>query len=202
MQQHGRIEEEIRHNIQSSCCQYVLDHACRDYDPAFPIKSKALAAEDTNIHAVLYASTMMQHSFMLSDRGIEALIAFSWHRCDTKPNVEIARHAVSTAKSFGIKRYIASALWCLGTTYGVLGEYYAAYDHVHEAYQLFNDLLPGDRELQRLCCRCGTDLVEVAPVRLIDGDKVISFARDVEKQCSTISDDLVHAGSLTILGGF
>jgi tetratricopeptide (TPR) repeat protein len=142
----------------------------------------------------------MQHSIMLSDRGIEALIAFSWYRCDTKPNVEIAKHAVSMAKAFGIKRYIASALWCMGMTYFFLGEYYAAYDPMHEAFQLFNDLRPGDCELQRLCCRCGIDLVSVAPVRLKDGDKAISFAHDVEKQCSTISDDLVHAQSLTMLG--
>jgi tetratricopeptide (TPR) repeat protein len=200
MQQHGRIEELIQHNIQSSCCQYVLDHACREYDPAFPIKSKSLAAEDTNIHAILYGSPMMQHSFMLSDRGIEALVAFNWYRCITKPNLEIAKHAVSTAKGFGIKRYIASALWCLGMTYGLLGEYYAAYDHVQEAYQLLKDLLPGDRELQRLCCRCGIDLVDMARVTFEDGDKAISLARDIEKQCATISDDLVHARSLIVLG--
>ena len=59
MQQHDRIEEEVWHNIQSSCYQYVLDHACCDYDPAFPEKSKALAAEDINIQAILYSS---QHS--------------------------------------------------------------------------------------------------------------------------------------------
>jgi hypothetical protein len=69
MQQHGRIEDEIRHNIQSSCYQYVLDHACRCDDPASPIKSKALAAEDTNIQAILYGTT---HN--MSDRAIEALM--------------------------------------------------------------------------------------------------------------------------------
>jgi hypothetical protein len=41
MQQHGRIEEKIRKQIQSSCCQFVLDHACRDDDPTFSDKSKA-----------------------------------------------------------------------------------------------------------------------------------------------------------------
>jgi hypothetical protein len=30
----------------------------------------------------------------------------------------------------------------------LLGEFYAAYDHLQEAYQLYNSLLPGDRELQ------------------------------------------------------
>jgi hypothetical protein len=38
MQQQGWIEEEIRHNIQSSCYQYVLDHVCCNDDFAL-IKS-------------------------------------------------------------------------------------------------------------------------------------------------------------------
>ena len=106
MQQRDRIENETRHIIQSSCCQYVLDHACRKDDPAFPIKSKRLAAEDINIQAILYGSPAMQHSIMLSDRAIEALTAFSWYQYDTtrKPNVEIAKRTVSMAKAFGDKR--------------------------------------------------------------------------------------------------
>ena len=201
MQQHGRIEEEIRHSIQSSYCQYVLDHACRKDDLAFPIKSKALAAEDVNIQAILYGSPSTQHSrIILTDRAIEALIAFSWYRCDTKPNLEIAKHAVSMSKAFGVKRYIASTLWCLGTTYGSLGEHYAAYNHLQEAYQLFNALLPGDRELQRFCCRCGIALAVAARATFEDIDKAVSLARDIEKQSAAFSDDLVHARSLIVLG--
>ena len=198
MQQHGRIEEEIRHNIQSSCYKYVLDHACRDDDPAFPVKSKALAAEDVNIHALLYGTT--QHNIKLSDRAIEALIGFSWYRCDTKPNLEIAQQTVSMAKASGIERYIASALWCLGTTHGFLGEFYDAYEHLQEAYQLFNALLPGDRELQLLCCRCGIDMVDGARLTFEDREKAVSLGRDVEKQSATTSDDLTHGRSLIILG--
>ena len=198
MQQHGRIEEEIRQNIQSSCYQYVLDHACRDDDPSFPIKSKALAAEDINIHAILYGT--MQHNTKLSNRGIEAVVAFSWYRCDTKPNLEIAKHTVSMAKASGAKKFIASALWCLGTTYGFLGEPYAAYDHLQEAYQLFNALLPGDRELQLLSCRCGITLALAALDKFEDGNKAISLARNAEKQSATVSDDVVHAWSLIVLG--
>ena len=201
MQQHDRIEKEIRHNIQSSCCQYVLDHACHDDDPTFPIKSKALAAEDINIQAIFYGSPTMQHSIMLSDKATEAFIAFSWYRCYTKPNLDIAKHAVSMAKAFGIKRYIASALWCLGTTYGFLGEYHDAYDQTQEAYQLFNALPPDDHELQWFCCRCGIDLVYLARLTFKDGDKaVISLAHDVERQSAVIVNDLVHARSLIALG--
>jgi tetratricopeptide (TPR) repeat protein len=199
MQQQGRIEEEIRHNIQSSCYQYVLDHACREDEPAFPIKSKALAAEDINIQAILYG-TMQQHDNTLSDKAIAALVAFGWYRCDTKPNIEIAKHNVTMAKAFGAKRYIASTLWCLGMTHGILDEPYDAYGHLHEAYQLFNALpSDGDRELQLLCCRFGIDMVTMTHM-FSDPSEAISKGRDVGKQCATISDDLLHGRSLIVLG--
>ena len=104
------------------------------------------------------------------------------------------------AKAFGDKTYIASSLWCLGKTYRLLGEFYAAYDHLQEAYQLYNALLPGDRELQRHCCRCGIDMVNGARLTFTDGDKAVSLAHDVEKQAATVSDDDIHAESLMILG--
>ena len=137
----------------------------------------------------------------MSDICIDALIAFSWYRCsNAKPNLEIAKHAVSVAEAFGNKRYIASSLWCLGSTYTCLGEYYAAYDHVEEAYKLYKALLPGNLELQRDCCRCGNEMVDRARFTIKDGDKVVFLARDVEKQAATISDDQTHASSLMILG--
>ena len=164
-------------------------------------KRKALVAEDVNIQAILCGSPTTQRSNMLSDKVIDALITFSWYRCeDAKPNVEIAKHAVSMAKAFGKKEYIASSLWCLGNTYRYLGEYYAAYDHLQEAYQLYNALLPGDRKLQLFCCLCGISMVEGARLTIKDGDKVVSLARDVEKQAATVSDDHIHARSRVILG--
>ena len=228
MQQHGRIGEEIRQNILLSCSQYILDHDVSfQNDHAFS-KLKALAAEDVNIQAILFGSPTIQHSNMLSDKAIEALIAFSWYRCsNAKPSLEVAKHAVSMAKAFGDKRYIASSLWCLGMTYYYLGEFYAAYDHVQEAYRLYNALLPsqkwydlrkgflskkygplartvtrspGDRELHLLCCRCGIDMVDGARMTFEDGDKVVSLARDVEKQAATVLDDHIHARSLIMLG--
>ena len=152
MQQHGRIGEEIWQNIQLSCSQYIIDHDTRPTNPAL-FKLKALAAEDVNIQAILCSPPTMQHSHMLSDKIVDGLDSFSWYRCDhAKPNVEIANHAVLMAKAFGDKTYIASSLWCLGKTYRILGEVYAAYDHLQEAYQLYNALLPGDHNLQWQCC--------------------------------------------------
>ena len=222
MQQHDRIGEEIRQNIPLSCSQYVLDH----YHQNRVSRRKALAAEDVNIQAILCGSPTTQHSNMLSDKVIDALIVFSRYRCnDAKPNIEIAKHAVSMAKAFGNKEYIASSLWCLGSTYGYLGKFYAAYDCLQEAYQLYNTLLPsqkrydlrkgllrkkhgprivtmspGNLELHRLCCQCGIDMVEGARLTFEDRDEVVSLARDVVKQATTVSDDYIHARSLVVLG--
>ena len=202
MQQHGRIGKEIRQNIQLSCSQYVLDH--HEHIPANRVsesQQKALVAEDVNVHAILCGLPTMQDSNMLSDKVIQALVSFSWYRCiNAKPNLEVAKHAVSMAKAFGDKTYIASSLWCLGETYRNLGEYYAAYDQLQEAYQLYNALLPGDRDLQWLCCRCGIEMVNLARMTFKDHDKVVSLARDIEKQSATVSDDFIHTRSLLMLG--
>ena len=189
MQQHDRIGKEIRQNILLSCSQYVLDHS--DQNPA-------LAAEDINIQAILCGSLTTQDS---NEMCIEALIVFSVYRCNNgRPNLEVAKHAVSMAKAFGNKEYIALSLCYLGNTYHLLGEFYTAYDHMQEAYQLYNALLPGNRELQRLCCQCGIAMVNEARLTFKDGAKVVSLARDVEKQAAIISDDYAHAQSLVILG--
>ena len=201
MQQHGRIGKEIRQNIQSSCSKFILDHVPHKNSPAIS-ELKALAAEDVNIQAILFSSPTTQHS-NISHKVIDALIAFSWYRCNNaKPNIEIAKHAVSMAKNFGNKTDIASSLWCLGVTYGFLGKYYVAYDHLQEAYQLYDALLPGNRELQPLCCLCGISMVEAWGVRLTfgGGDKLVSLARDVEKQSATVSDNDIHARNLLMLG--
>ena len=199
--QQGRIAEHIRKLVHSSCCEHVLEHACRFDDPTFPKKSKALAAEDTNIQSILFSSPTSQHA-VRSDRTMEALIAFGWHRCDTKPNLEIANNVVTAAKDSGVDRYIASALWCLGQTYYQLGDIQSSYDHMQEAYELFNTLPPGEVELQRLSGQCGIDLVNAArmvlPVKR--KGKVVSLARDVEKKCAALSDDVIHGRSLVFLG--
>ena len=198
MQQQDRIPEEIRKHVQSSCCEYVLAHACRFDDPTFANNSKALAAEDTNIRCILFSSPTSQH-IVPSDIIMEALIAFSWHRCDTQPNLEIANHTVTAANVSGIERHLASAVWCLGWTYGQLGYLYSSYPHLREAYRLFSSLPPGEVKLQRLGGRCGIDLFDTARMILQDNDEVLSLARDVETKCAALSDNIIHGRSLVLL---
>ena len=199
MQQHDRIAKEVRRQIHLSCCEYVLAHACRFDDPTFPQKSKALAAEDTNIQSILFSSPPSQDA-VLSERAMEAFIAFGWHRCDTKPNLEIANHAVAAAKATGVVRYIASALWCLGKTYIQLGSHDCSYDHLQEAYRLFNTLPLNEGESQRLGGQCGIDLIDSARMVLSDYDQIVPLAQDVETKCAALSDDVIHGRCLVFLG--
>ena len=199
MQQQDRIAEEVRKQIHSSCCEFVLAHACRVDDLTFPKNSKVLAAEETNIQSILFSSPT-SHT-VSSDRTVEALIAFGWHRCDTKPNLEIANNIVTAAKDSGVQRFIASALWCLGKTYYQLSDIHPSYDHLQEAYQLFNTLPPGEIASQRLSGQCALNLVNAArmalPVERLG--EVVSLARDVEKKCAVLSDDVTHGHSLVEL---
>ena len=198
MQHQNRISQDVRKHVHLLCCEYVLAHACRPDDPTFADKSKMLAAQNTNIQSILLGSPPSQLTFP-SHRTMEALIAFNWYRCDTKPNLEIANHAVLATRAFGVERFIASAVWCLGKSYSRLGKYDISYNHIQEAYQLFNTLPLGEIESQRLGGLCGIDLVENARF-ILQADRVVSLAWDVENKCAALSDDLVHGLSLLMLG--
>jgi len=200
MQQQDRITEEIRKDIHLSCCKYVLAHACPFDDPTFSAKSKVLVTEDTNIQSIFFSPTM---DIMSTDGTIDALIAFSWHRCYTKPNLDIVNLAMMAAKESGVEKYIALAVWCLGRTYYQLGDHDPSYNYLQEAYQLFNNLPSDDVEAQRLGSQCGIDLVDVACMVLQNESEVVSLARlaqDVEMKCATLMDDLIHGQSLVLLG--
>ena len=198
MQQQNRIAQKVRTQIHSLCCDYVLMHACRSDDPTFSDKSKLLAGEDTNIQSILFGSPPSQLT-VLSHRTMEAIIAFTWYRCDTKPNLEIAEYAVMATKASGVQKYIASAAWSLGKTYYRLGNYDASYNHMQEAYRLFNTLPSDEVETQRLGGLCGIDFVDNARFILQD-EEVLSLAWDVEEKCTRLSDDFVHGRSLQELG--
>jgi tetratricopeptide (TPR) repeat protein len=200
MQQQGRIAKEIWQQIHSSCCEYVLAHGCRFDNATFPNKnSKALAAEDTNIQSILFGSPP-SHLTISSDRTIEALIAFSWHRCDTKPTLDIVDHAVTAADASGVERHIASAVWCLGQTCAEFGDHHSSYFHLREAYRRFNTLPPGELESQRLGGQCGIDFLDTARLVLQDDNaELTSLARDVEMKCAALSDNIIHGRSLMLL---
>ncbi|PPQ97464.1 hypothetical protein CVT26_002812 [Gymnopilus dilepis] len=197
MQHQNRIPDDLRKQIHSSCCQYVLEHACRYDVPEFHTQSKAIAAEDINIQSVLF-DALTTEATHLSDRTMEALIAFCWHRCDTKPSLEVVEHTVKAAKTYGVERYIALATWCLGKSCHQIANYRLAYEHLLKAYLLFNSLNGDDKQLQEFGCQCGTDLVDAARF-VIPRAEVVSLARDVEAKCAALGNDLIHGRSLLFL---
>ena len=96
---------------------------------------------------------------------------------------------------------MALAFWCLGKTYHQVGDHHSSYDHLQEAYQHFNALLPGEVELQWLSGQCGIDLISIARMALSVNrmGEVVSLARDVEKKCAPLLDDVIHGHSLVLL---
>ena len=79
----------------------------------------------------------------------------------------------------------------MGKSYSWLGNYDTSYNHIQEAYQLFNTLALGEIESQRLGGLYGIDLVENADF-ISQADKVVSLAWHVERKCAALSDNLVH----------
>jgi len=109
---------------------------------------------------------------------------------------------VTAAEAAGVVRYVASAVWCLGQTYAQLGDHHSSFNHLQEAYRLFNTLPPSEVESQRLGGLCGIDLLDTARLafEIVDYDQVVSLAQDVETKCAALSDDVIHGRCLVTLG--
>ena len=84
-----------------------------------------------------------------------------------------------------------------------LGLYFPLFTHNSTCLIIYangcNSLPPGDVESQRSGGLCGIDFVENARF-ILQPKKVVSLARDVEKKCSALCDDVVHGSSLLQLG--
>jgi len=128
-----RITEHIQQAVRSAFCKYVLDHACRYRDPKFKANAEALAREDVNIQSILVGPTDDTRS---NDQLVQALLAFSWYRRDTKPLLAVAEHTVNVAKANGNKQYIAETLLCLGSSYSEINNHIEAKRVLEECSQL------------------------------------------------------------------
>jgi len=125
-----RIPENLRQGLQSAFCKYVLDHASRYRDPTFEANFEALAKEDVNIQSILVGTTNR------TDQLVQALLAFSWYRRDTKPLIAVAEQTLNVAKANGNKRYIAEALLCLGSSYSQVKKFVEAKGVLEESSRL------------------------------------------------------------------
>ena len=189
MLRRNRISEPIQQTVRSAFCKYVLDHACRYYNPMFKANAKALAEEDVNIQSILVGTAS---GTCFDDQLVRALIAFSWYRRDTKPLIAIAELALNVAKASGKKRYIAEALLCLGSSYSEIDKYIDAKRLLENCSQL----LVGDQQLSFECTlerfNIGQHLDENRGERETSINEVLLRAKD--------SDPYWHARALHALG--
>ena len=143
----NRIPEHVQRVVRTAFCKYVLDHSCRYRDPTFKANAEELAKEDTNVQSILLGATDQTSS---DDQLVQALLAFSWFRRDTRPLIPVVQHTLNLAKANGKSQYIAEALLCLGSSYSELDNFSEADGILQECSQL----LVGDHSNQQLGFEC------------------------------------------------
>ena len=187
-----RIPESIQHAMRSAFCKYVLDYACRYRDPMFKSNAEALAREAVNIQAILVGATDLKGS---DDQLVQALLAFTWYRRDTKPLIGVAKHTLTVAKANGNKRYIAEALLCLGSSYVEVNNPCKAKGPLEESSQL----LAGDHSSQQLVFECALMRAFVSSYLRDDREEREAFINDILVRTKG-SDAYWHARALDQVG--
>jgi len=185
----NRIRDTTSQAVQKACCQYVLDHSGRYYEADFNQKSKALAAEDTNIQSILLP-------MVVSESVLKVLLHFTWYRFDTRPSIDIAKRTLDLAKSLGKDRYIAEALCALGGTYFRLSKDDLAMHSLSEVLQL-SDKLIDEPGVSRLAAECVSLLTDARTDCEMPVDSTLSLIYHVQPK---FSDDFDRAYVLKALG--
>jgi len=188
----NRIPEHIQQAVRSAFCKYVLDHACRYRDPTFKANAEALAREDVNIQSILVGAIDHMGS---DDQLVQALLAFSWYRRDTKPLISVAEHTLDVAKANGNRQYIAEALLCLGSSYAEVDNYVEAKGLLSESFQL----LVGDHSSQQLGFECALTRAHVGWFLRDRYEEMETIIKDVLIRTKD-SDTYWHARALDALG--
>jgi len=186
-----RIPEHIQQAVRSAFCKYVLDHACRYRDPTFKPNAEALAREDINIQSLLVGAN---HT-VSDDQLVRALLAFSWHRRDTKPLIAVAEHTLKVARSNGNKRYIAEALLCLGSSYSEIDNHIEGKRVLEECSQLLVD----DHFSQHLGFECALGRAHIGSYLYSGQEEREAFINGI-LACTKDSDTYWHARALDALG--
>ena len=204
MHHHHRIPDEVHQQVQSACCQYVLDHACRYRDSKFKTNSEALASEDTNIQSILLGGQGAEKLEGSCDRRlVEALVAFSWHRYDTKPNLEIVTHTLELARASRNQRRIVESLICLGGTHSKLNDFNLAKPCLQEAWgsPFFSAKnLSSGPICRRLRVECAWLLAGALRHLHEDPQEIIALLESVNATLREDSDEEGRARTLSALG--
>ena len=149
MRRPNRIPQCIHQVVRSAFCKYVLEHACRYRDLKFKVNTAALAKEDVNIQSILVGA--IDHTGH-DDQLVQALLAFSWYRRDTKPLIAVAEHTLNVAKANRNDRYVAEALLCLGSSYSQVSNFVEAKRVLEECSQML--VYDQSSQNRQLCFEC------------------------------------------------
>ena len=188
----NRIPEHIRQAVRSAFCKYVLDHACRYRDSTFKANTEALAREDINIQSILVSATNHTDS---NDQLVQALLAFSWYRRDTKPLIPVAEHTLNVAKANGNVGYIAEALLCLGSSYAEVNNFDMAEGLLEESAQL----LASHHFSRHLSFECVLTRATVSMLSNFHYEGIETFINDILVETNG-SDMYWHGRALNELG--
>ncbi|CAA7262578.1 unnamed protein product [Cyclocybe aegerita] len=225
MRQQNRISDEVRQHVHQASCKFVLDHSARSGDVNFREHSAALAAEDSNIQSIFlelapfdrraspYDDAFVENTFKrtvtnipslerqfpIPNSVLDAMLAFSWYRTDTKACVEVARHTLAIARVSEDPNYIAQALFCLGSTYRKLDKFDLAHTYLEDAYVRFGALAI-DQGLQRRRGDCGLVVVDNMRCMQAEVEDVLRIEKEVHTIFENIPDVDGVARSLVSLG--
>ncbi|KAG8874716.1 hypothetical protein FRB97_005690 [Tulasnella sp. 331] len=135
---HHPPPDHIRRTVYNAYTQFVLQHNSRLGDPDYHNDTRALAAEERNLEAILLQSVETG-----SCDAINAAIDFSWYLSRTRPRIEVITRAVATCRRQNTTNLLADSLYCFGSLLFRLERFDEAQVSFKEAFDLYGQLKNG-----------------------------------------------------------
>jgi tetratricopeptide (TPR) repeat protein len=196
--QRDRISPAVRDTVRDASYKFVLDHKSSPGDPSFKDDLSILSTEEINIQSILLEVTRnadVMASLPDIEKGLEALISFSWYQHWTKPRTEVIEHGLKLARKAQLEQYIAEFLFCLGSTLFRLDKYEHACKSYIEARDYFRKLPNVVRASE-----CSFELVELY-IYMHQPDNAEQALRSVSEE-DLDADGYVRARSNLAHGGY
>ena len=194
----GRIPAGVRKRVLEGCCDYVIDHACREHDLYYRERSEALAVEGANIQSILVASRPAVTPD--DDKSIRALLAFAFYCLDTRPNLEIAHHCLKFATPSYNAHYMGEASLALGGSHWRLGNFKEAELHLSMAYQQLHNVTAMTEHVQMLFVECSWSLVQTRRHLEWPATDLLAFGCQFRDRIGNVKDAYLQANIFRVLG--
>ncbi|KAG8884592.1 hypothetical protein FRB97_003889 [Tulasnella sp. 331] len=136
---HQPASDSIKHTVYGAYAQFIANHNAEFGSPDFPEDARVLAAEETNLEAILPPSIQSG-----SRSAIEAAIDFSRYQRSTRPRLEVITCVVEVCRRNANLEPLARSLFILGEVEYFLGHYdeaQTAYQQASSAYGGLDDRL-------------------------------------------------------------